>query len=76
MANLEVALGKIIAPSIGPTRTESDFADHIQATVQTDPEASWIFIVDQLNTHRCRLSTMEIFSRHGSGFDAFMLADF
>lgn len=52
MANLEVALGEIIAPSIGPTRTEADFADHIQATVQTDPEASWVFIVDQLNTHR------------------------
>lgn len=52
MANLEVALGEIIVPSIGPTRTEADFADHIQATVQTDPQAAWIFIVDQLNTHR------------------------
>ena len=25
---------------------------HIQATIQTDPEASWIFITDQLNTHQ------------------------
>jgi hypothetical protein len=28
-ANFEVATGKIIAPSIGPTRTNEDFAAHI-----------------------------------------------
>jgi transposase len=50
-ANFEVATGKVIAPSIGETRTNKDFATHIQKTIATDPEAGWIFIVDQLNIH-------------------------
>ena len=52
IANLEVATGECIAPSIGATRTEADFAQHIERTIDLDPEASWIFIVDQLNTHK------------------------
>jgi hypothetical protein len=52
IANFEVALGQLVAPSIGPTRTEEDFAIHIKKTIATDPEAEWIFIVDQLNTHK------------------------
>lgn len=51
MANLEVATGRIVAPSIGPTRTEADFARHIEQTIETDPGGSWIFVVDGLNTH-------------------------
>ncbi|HEY6409209.1 MAG TPA: transposase, partial [Ktedonobacteraceae bacterium] len=50
IANLDVATGQIVAPSIGPTRTEADFAAHIIQTLQTDPHAAWIFITDQLNT--------------------------
>ena len=52
IANLDVATGQIIAPSIGPTRTEADFAAHIAQTIQTDPEAPWLFVTDQLNTHQ------------------------
>jgi len=52
IANLDVATGQIIAPSIGPTRTEADFAAHITQTIQTDPHAGWIFVTDQLNTHQ------------------------
>lgn len=52
IANLEGATGQIIAPTIGPRRTEEDFAAHIQQTLQTDPQASWIFVTDQLNTHQ------------------------
>ena len=51
IANWEVAIGKIITPSIGATRTEADFACHIATTVDTDPEARWTFLVDQLNIH-------------------------
>jgi transposase len=50
--NLEVATGRIIAPSIGPTRTEDDFVAHVRQTIASDPEATWIFITDQLNTHQ------------------------
>lgn len=52
IANFEVALGTIITPSIGPTRKEVDFARHIDKTIGTDPDAVWIFVVDQLNTHK------------------------
>ena len=52
IANLEVATGQIVTPSLGPTRTEADFAAHIAQTIHTDPEAAWIFITDQLNTHQ------------------------
>lgn len=51
MANREVATGRIVAPSLGPTRKEEDFARHIEQTIETDPEAPWIFVVDGLNTH-------------------------
>lgn len=52
IANWHVAQGQVIAPSIGATRNEYDFANHIANTIETDPEAGWIFIVDQLNTHK------------------------
>jgi transposase len=52
IANVEVATGQVIAPSIGPTRTEEDFLGHIERTIARDPAATWIFIVDRLNTHQ------------------------
>ena len=52
IANWHVALGKVIAPSIGATRTEADFAAHIAQTINTDPDTGWIFILDQLNIHQ------------------------
>ena len=52
IADVEVATGEVLAPSIADTRTEQDFAQHIIRTVSTDPEAEWIFITDQLNTHQ------------------------
>lgn len=52
IANFEVATGQVLAPSVGPTRTEADFAAHIAQTVGTDAAATWIFVVDQLNTHQ------------------------
>jgi transposase len=52
IANFEVARGQVVAPSIGPTRTEADFAAHIAKTIATDPLAEFVFLVDQLNTHQ------------------------
>ena len=50
--SFDVATGKIIAHYLGETRTEEDFARHIEATVRSAPEDKWIFINDQLNTHK------------------------
>ena len=52
IANLEVATGRIVAPSVGPQRTEADFLAHIQQTVAQAPQDPWLFIVDNLNTHQ------------------------
>lgn len=51
IANLDVATGKLVSPSIGPTRTEVDFVEHVRRTVATDAKAAWVFVLDQLNTH-------------------------
>ncbi len=53
IANFDVARGEVISPTIGDTRTEEDFASHIERTVATDPSAiKWHFVVDGLNTHK------------------------
>jgi transposase len=53
IANFDVAQGKIVAASMGPTRTEADFVAHIKQTVATDAGATkWHFVVDNLNTHQ------------------------
>jgi transposase len=51
IGNFQVTTGELIAPTIGPTRTEADFASHIEQTVATDPGASWVFVTDNLNIH-------------------------
>lgn len=51
IANLDVATGRVENPTIGLTRSEQDFAAHITLTIDDDPDAPWIFVVDNLNTH-------------------------
>ena len=51
IGNFQVTTGELIAPTLGPTRTEADFASHIEQTVATDPGASWVFVADNLNIH-------------------------
>jgi transposase len=48
----DVVTGKIIAPVLGPTRTEEDFVRHVQQVLMRDPAATrWHFVVDNLNIH-------------------------
>src|SRR5262249_52734530 len=51
IGNFEVITGTVIAPTVQATRTEEDFAAHLAGTVATDPEAGWIFVVDNLTIH-------------------------
>lgn len=52
-ANFEIVSGRVESPTINETRTEADFAEHIERTVEKNAEAKgWWFIVDQLNTHK------------------------
>src|SRR5438477_92980 len=51
--NRDVATGRVVAPSCGPTRTAADFVAHIRQTVATAPAATrWHFVVDNLNIHQ------------------------
>ena len=63
IANLEVATGKVMAPSLEATRTEEDFANHLKRTLETAPEAPWIFVVDQLNIHKSE-SVVRLVAEH------------
>jgi transposase len=63
IANLVVATGKIVAPTLGPTRDEQDFARHIDQTIATDPSAGWIFVADNLTTH-CSESMVRLVAKH------------
>jgi transposase len=51
IGNFHVVTGQLLAPTLGPTRTEADFVGHVAQTVATDPSASWVFVVDNLNIH-------------------------
>ena len=51
IGNWHVVEGRMISPTIRQTRTESDFAWHVHNTVQTDPDAGWVFVLDNLNVH-------------------------
>ena len=63
IASLEVALGAILAPTIGPQRTEANFATHIENVIKTDPKGFWVFITDQLNTHKSE-SLVRLVAKH------------
>src|SRR3954463_8189736 len=49
IGNFEVTTGELIRPTLGATRTEADFVRHIEQTMATDRDGSWIFVVDNLN---------------------------
>ena len=51
IGNFHVVTGQLLAPTLGPTRTEADFVQHVAQTVATDAQASWVFVVDNLNIH-------------------------
>src|SRR5271157_5769602 len=59
IGNLVATTGELLRPMIGPTRTETDFASHIEQTVATDPKGSWVFVVDNLNIH-CSESLVKV----------------
>ena len=52
IASRNVATGEITAPLIQPTRTEDDYARHIEDVVNLNIYDKHIFINDNLNTHK------------------------
>ena len=62
IGNFHVVTGEIVAPTLGPTRTETDFASHIEQTIKLDPQAQYVFVMDNLNTH-CSATLVELVAR-------------
>ena len=62
IANFYVTSGQVLQSMISATRTEADFAAHIDSTIESDPDAQWVFVVDQLNTHKSA-SLVELVAR-------------
>lgn len=52
IASRDINTGEIIAPMVQQTRTEVDFLNHISAVVALAPRDKYIFVMDQLNTHK------------------------
>ena len=53
----DVVSGQVVAPSVGPTRTEADFLAHLQGVVATDPTATrWHVVTDNLEHAPVRLA--------------------
>jgi transposase len=65
IVNFEVATGQVVMPSLGPTRTEADFAAHIDRTIAIEPDAVWVFLVDRLNTHQSETLVRLVATRCG-----------
>ncbi|MCB1744761.1 MAG: transposase, partial [Gammaproteobacteria bacterium] len=51
ISTFHVSTGQLICPRIGPSRNEADFSAHVAATLGSVANASWMFVLDQLNTH-------------------------
>ena len=52
IATCTVATGTVIAPALGPTRTEADFAAHLARVLDTASDAPWRVLADNRNTHQ------------------------
>lgn len=48
----DVATGRVESPYLNQTRTEEDFVRAVKLLVSTNPDASWTFVCDGLNTHQ------------------------
>ena len=52
IASRDVKTGKINAYSLGGTRKEKDYLEHVKSIVAVNPNGEHIIICDQLNTHK------------------------
>ena len=65
IATCNVATGEVLAPALGPTRTEADFAAHIAQVIGTDPDAPWLLLADNRNTHQSEALVRLVAARCG-----------
>lgn len=64
IASFNVATGKVFG-TVGDTRTEADYAAHLEQLWGSDPDGEWVMIVDQLNTHKSESLVRAVAQRCG-----------
>ncbi|MEG4801298.1 transposase [Microcoleus sp. ARI1-B5] len=70
IANFNIATGKIIEPTCGDSRTESDFLLNIRHLIETDPTAKKRhLIMDCLNTHQSESLVRLVAEKEGLDID-------
>ncbi|HEY9661514.1 MAG TPA: transposase, partial [Allocoleopsis sp.] len=53
IASFDVAQGRVVEATVGDRRTETDYLNHIQQLIATDPTAvKWHLVMDCLNIHQ------------------------
>ena len=53
IASFDVASGQVVQGTVGETRTEADYENHVRLLLATDPKATkWHLIMDCLNIHQ------------------------
>ncbi len=66
-ANLELATGRIVSPRVSETRTRLDHVEHLDNTIAEHPHDTWIFVLDNLDTHKSEEVVRWV--AHRIGFD-------
>lgn len=71
IASFDVGSGRLVLPTLGPTRTEADFANHIRKLMATSPSVrEWHFVLDNLNTHQSEALVNLVADRMGINKDS------
>lgn len=53
IASFDVAQGRVVEATVGERRTETDYLNHVQQLIATDPKAvKWHLVMDCLNIHQ------------------------
>jgi hypothetical protein len=47
--------GQILAPTVGDSRSEQDFAA-VERLIAQDPRVEWVLVTDQLDIHRSEIA--------------------
>lgn len=53
IASFDVSQGQVVEATVGDRRTETDYLNHVQHLIKTDPKAvKWHLVMDCLNIHQ------------------------
>lgn len=70
IASFDVAQGRIVEASVGVSRTETDYLQHVQQLIATDPAAiKWHLVMDCLNIHQSESLVRFVAQREGLDID-------